>query len=107
GRRLAQLVQREILSRTDFQDCGTHARPWRSLAEHTTPTIHIAVGYMTNDDDRALLHAASTRDSTTESVAVALKRLYLKEAMDPDTGTVDLASLRRMLEERGKTPDGR
>ena len=107
GRRLAQLVQREILSRTDFQDCGTHARSWRSLAEHTTPTIHIVVGYMTNDNDRARLHAASTRDSIAESVAVSLQRLYLKEAVDPDTGTVDLASLRRMLEERGKPPGGR
>jgi N-acetylmuramoyl-L-alanine amidase len=62
---------------------------------------------MTNDDDRARLHAASTRDSIAESVAVSLQRLYLKEAVDPDTGTVDLASLRRMLEERGKLPGGR
>lgn len=107
GRRLAELVQREILSRTDFLDCGTHARSWKSLHQHTTPTIHIVVGYMTNDDDRAQLHAARTRDSIAESVAVSLQRLYLTEAIDPDTGTVDLVALREMLDASGHSAPGK
>ena len=106
GRRLAELVQREILSRTAFQDCGTHARSWKSLHQHTTPTIHIVVGYMTNDNDRTQLHAARTRDSIAESVAVALQRLYLTDAVDPDTGTFDLVALREMLDASGHSALG-
>jgi N-acetylmuramoyl-L-alanine amidase len=61
---------------------------------------------MTNDDDRAQLHAARTRDSIAESVAVSLQRLYLTEAVDPDTGTVDLAALREMLDASGRSAHG-
>lgn len=99
GKRLAELVQREILSRTNFKDCGIHARSWMSLKEHTTPTVHVVVGYMTNPKDAAHLRAATTRDAIAESIAVALQRLYLTEAADPETGTVDLAALRKMLDD--------
>lgn len=97
GKRLAELIQREILSRTTFLDCGSHARSWKSLHEHTTPTVHIVVGYITNDDDSQRLHSARVRDSIAESVAVALQRLYLTEAVDPETGAVDLIALREMI----------
>lgn len=97
GKRLAELIQREILSRTTFLDCGSHARSWKSLHEHTTPTVHIVVGYITNDDDSQRLHSARVRDSIAESVAVALQRLYLTEAVDPETGAVDLVALREMI----------
>ncbi len=97
GKRLAELIQREILSRTDFLDCGSHARSWKSLHEHTTPTVHVVVGYITHDADRDRLHSARVRDSIAESVAVALQRLYLTEAVDPETGAVDLVGLREMI----------
>ncbi|SMY11936.1 N-acetylmuramoyl-L-alanine amidase [Brevibacterium jeotgali] len=97
GKRLAELIQREVLSRTDFLDCGSHARSWKSLHEYSTPTVHVVVGYITNDDDSARLHSARVRDSIAESVAVALQRLYLTDAADPETGAVDLAALRDMI----------
>ena len=97
GKRLAELIQREILSRTDFLDCGSHARSWKSLHEHSTPTVHVVVGYITNDDDSQRLHSERIRDSIAESVAVALQRLYLTEAVDPETGAVDLVALREMI----------
>ncbi|GAA4509939.1 N-acetylmuramoyl-L-alanine amidase [Brevibacterium yomogidense] len=100
GKRLADLVQREILSRTDFRDCGTHARSWKSLHEYSTPTVHIVVGYITHEGDRDRLHSARVRDSIAESVAVSLQRLYLTEAVDPDTGAVDLIALREMLDRK-------
>lgn len=100
GKRLADLIQREILSRTDFRDCGTHARSWKSLHEYSTPTVHIVVGYITHEGDRDRLHSARVRDSIAESVAVALQRLYLTEAVDPDTGAVDLIALREMLDRK-------
>ena len=97
GKRLAELIQREVLSRTDFLDCGSHARSWKSLHEYSTPTVHVVVGYITNDDDSERLHSARVRDSIAESVAVALQRLYLTDAADPETGAVDLVALRDMI----------
>ena len=109
GKRLAELIQREVVSRTDFLDCGTHARSWKSLHEYSTPTVHVVVGYITNDADRERLHAARVRDSIAESIAVSLQRLYLTEAADPDTGAVDLAALRDMVAgsgaSKGTDPD--
>jgi N-acetylmuramoyl-L-alanine amidase len=98
GRRLSQLISREIASRTDFLDCGTHPRTWGSLQKHRVPTAHVVVGYMTNPEDRRRLHSAVVRDAVAESVSVALQRLYLTERNDPETGTVDLTALRAMIE---------
>ncbi|WP_029089732.1 peptidoglycan-binding protein [Brevibacterium album] len=102
GARLSQLISREIASRTEFLDCGTHPRTWRSLQRYRTPTAHVVAGYITNAEDRARLHSAVVRDALAESVSVALQRLYLTEVNDPETGTVDLTALRDLIDRGGR-----
>ncbi|WP_349826666.1 peptidoglycan-binding protein [Brevibacterium litoralis] len=94
GEQLAELVQREILSRTGFLDCRTHSRTWHSLRVLRAPKVHVLAGYLTNDRDRALLSDPAVRDGIAYGIAVSLQRLYFTEEQDPPTGTLDLAALR-------------
>lgn len=100
GAHLAELIHREITTRTDFLDCDVHARTWSSLAKYPLPTVHIVAGYMTNPVDADRLHSATVRDTIAESIAVGIQRLYLPDTEDPETGSIDLTSLRRILNER-------
>ena len=93
GQQLAALVQREIVARTDFQDCRSHAQTWQSLRTTTAPRIHALVGYISNEHDRSLLDRATTRDAIAEAVVVGVQRLFLFAENDHDTGTLDLRQL--------------
>ena len=84
GERLAQLVQSEIVARTDLLDCGTHAKTWELLRWTTMPAVHVEVGYLSHPGDAARLAEPAFRDTVAEAVAVAVQRLYL---VDDDAGT--------------------
>jgi len=58
GERLADLVQREVVARTDFLDCRTHAKSWELLRGTRMPAVRIEVGYLTNPGDAARLASA-------------------------------------------------
>lgn len=79
GERLATLVQREVVTRTDLLDARTHPKAWQLLRGTRMPAVRMDVGYITNAHDAARLRAAEFRDAVAEAVAAAVQRLYLPD----------------------------
>lgn len=79
GARFAQLVQDEIVARTDLLDCRTHAKTWDLLRLTRMPAVRIDLGYLTNAGDAQRLASAAFRDTVAEAVLVAVQRLYLPD----------------------------
>ena len=90
GAEFAGLVQREIVARTDLQDCRTHAKTWELLRHTRMPAVRIELGYVTNAADAAKLADPTFRDAVAEAVVVAVQRLYLPADQDADTGFLRL-----------------
>lgn len=86
GERLADLVQREILARTDLLDCRTHGKSWDLLRLTRMPAVHVEIGYLTNDRDASRLADSAFRHALADSLFIAIQRLYLPEDGDPATG---------------------
>jgi N-acetylmuramoyl-L-alanine amidase len=76
GETFAELVQREIVTRTDLLDGRTDAKTWDMLQRTRMPAVRIDVGYLTHEGDAARLADPSLRDTIAESVLVALQQLY-------------------------------
>jgi N-acetylmuramoyl-L-alanine amidase len=96
GEKLASLVQREVVARTDLLDCGVHRKTWTLLRLTRMPAVRIEVGHVSNAGDAARLADHSFRDVVAEGILVGVQRLYLPEDLDPPTGALrlpDLASL--------------
>ena len=97
GAHLADLVQREIVARTDLLDCRTHAKTWDLLRRTRMPAVRVDVGYLSSPHDAARLADPAFRDVLAEAIVVALQRHYLPAEVDPETGTmrmVDIATVR-------------
>jgi N-acetylmuramoyl-L-alanine amidase len=86
GERLAELVQNEVVARTDLLDCGTHAKTWEALRLTRMPAVRLEIGYLTNPSDATRLVQPAFRDTVAEAVLVAVQRLYLPAEEDPGTG---------------------
>jgi N-acetylmuramoyl-L-alanine amidase len=76
GARLADLIQQEVLARTDFLDCRSHPKSWELLRRTRMPAVRIELGYLTNPGDAARLGSAEFRDELAEAIVVAIQRLY-------------------------------
>jgi N-acetylmuramoyl-L-alanine amidase len=76
GARLAELVQQEILSRTDLLDCRSHPKTWELLRRTRMPAVRIELGYLTNPGDAARLGRPEFRDELAEAIVVAIQRLF-------------------------------
>ncbi|SNQ51433.1 N-acetylmuramoyl-L-alanine amidase CwlM [Frankia canadensis] len=86
GERFAQLVQREIVSRTDMQDCRTHPKVWDLLRRTRMPAVRLDLGYLTNHHDARALGSTEFRAAVAEAVLAATQRLFLPPEMDAPTG---------------------
>ncbi|MFB9777757.1 peptidoglycan-binding protein [Brevibacterium otitidis] len=93
GKKLAYLIQREITARTDFLDCRTHARTWRSLAAVRSPKVHVVAGYVSNDDDLRRLDNPHTRDRIADGITAALQRLPMSDDAHPVTGALNISAI--------------
>jgi N-acetylmuramoyl-L-alanine amidase len=93
GERLADLVQREVVARTDFLDCRTHAKSWELLRGTRMPAVRIEVGYLTNPGDAARLASSALLDSVAEGVVAAIGRLYLPADADVITGELRIPAM--------------
>ncbi|HEU0131298.1 MAG TPA: N-acetylmuramoyl-L-alanine amidase [Mycobacteriales bacterium] len=95
GERLADLVQREVVARTDLLDCRTHPQSWELLRLTRMPAVQVDAGYLTNAHDAARLGEPEFRDTIAEALLAGVQRLYLPAAQDPGTGQLRLADLTR------------
>jgi N-acetylmuramoyl-L-alanine amidase len=93
GARLADLVQREVVARTDLLDCRTHAKTWELLRGTRMPAVRVEVGYLTNPGDASRLATAEFRDSVAEGIVAAVQRLYLPPDADITTGAMRIPAL--------------
>lgn len=94
GERLAGLVLREILVRTDLRDCRTHAKSWDLLRLTRMPAVRVDVAYLTSPTDRAMLVTPAFRDRVVEAMIAAVQRMYLPVEQDVKTGSIDVSTLR-------------
>jgi N-acetylmuramoyl-L-alanine amidase len=88
GERFADLVQAEIVARTDLRDCRTHAKTWDLLRRTRMPCVRIEAGYLTNPGDAARLADPDFRDTLAEAIVAAVARLYLPADLDTGVGTL-------------------
>jgi N-acetylmuramoyl-L-alanine amidase len=105
GRNLADFIQREVVARTGLRDCRTHGRTWDLLRLTRMPTVQVDVGYVTSSHDHRLLVTPQARDSISEGILAAVKRLYLLGKNDRPTGTFTFAELlahERSVEQAGR-----
>ncbi len=93
GERLADLVSREVTSRTDLVDGRTHPKSWALLRLTRMPAVRLEAGYLTNPGDAARLATPEFRDTVAEAVAAAVQRLYLPEHLDVPTGQFQIAAV--------------
>jgi N-acetylmuramoyl-L-alanine amidase len=93
GERLAELVQSEVVARTDLLDCRTHPKGWQLLRLTRMPAIRVDVGYLTSEGDAARLRSPEFRDTLAEAIVAGVQRLYLPADRDVATGQVRLPAL--------------
>jgi N-acetylmuramoyl-L-alanine amidase len=93
GARLATLVQRELLARTDLVDCRTHPRTWDLLRLSRMPAVRVELGYLSDPGDARRLGDPVFRDTLAEALLVAVQRLFLPEEDDAPTGTLRAADV--------------
>jgi N-acetylmuramoyl-L-alanine amidase len=92
GHRLATLIQREVIARTDLLDDRTHPCSYDIVRLTRMPTVLLGLGYLSNEDDARRLADPAFRDTIAEAVVVAVQRLYLGDD-DALTGTLNLADV--------------
>jgi N-acetylmuramoyl-L-alanine amidase len=93
GEHLANLIQREIVSRTGLADCRSHARGWQLLQRTQMPTVRIEAGYLSHQQDAARLAEPAFLDTLAEAIVIALQRMYLGEDDTNATGVLRLGDL--------------
>lgn len=79
GRRFAEIVQAEIVARTDLSDNRTHPKTWDLLRMTQMPAVRIEFGYLTNRGDAERFAAATFRDAIAEAVATAIVAFFSPE----------------------------
>jgi N-acetylmuramoyl-L-alanine amidase len=95
GQRLALLIQREIVARTDLVDCRSHPCSYDLVRMTRMPAVVISLGYLSNVDDARHLGDGEFRGVLAEAVLFAVQRLYLGED-DAATGTLNLSDVQAL-----------
>lgn len=95
GETFAGLLCREVVSRTGMHNLGTHPKSWDLLRLTRMPAVQLDCGYLSHAVDRRLLLNARFRSTVAQAVLAAIQRLYLADADEFPTGTLDFMPLRR------------
>jgi N-acetylmuramoyl-L-alanine amidase len=90
GERFADLVQREVVARTDLADCRSHPKSWPLLRGTRMPAVRLELGYLTNPHDRSALASREFRAVVAEAILAAVQRIFLPADLDPPTGSFRL-----------------
>jgi len=93
GERLATLIQRELVARTDLLDCRTHPKAWTLLRLTRMPAVRVDAGYVTAAGDARRLADPEFRDTVAEAIVAAIQRLFLPEDRDIPTGQFRMPAL--------------
>ena len=74
-------------------DCRVHHRTWGILRLTRMPAVQLELGYLSNPQDRARLVRDDFRNTLSDGILVAVKRLYMDGRDDPHTGTFTFSEL--------------
>mgnify|MGYP006267237969 CR=1 FL=1 len=96
GEKFANLINREMLARTDLVNCGSHAKTWDLLRLTKSPTVQLDLGYLSNPNDMKKLSSPEFREAVAEALIISIQRLYLDSENDAKTGTLRLEDLRKL-----------
>lgn len=94
GERFADLLQRELVSRSGLSDSRSHPRAWPLLQRTEMPAVWLEVGYASNPRDAERLADPAVLDSLAEGIVVAVQRVYFGDDDATATGVLDLRGLR-------------
>lgn len=83
GEAFAELVQQEIVERTQLLDARTHPKTWEILQLSRMPAVRLDIGYLTNADDARRLGDSGFRDLLAETVLICLQRVYQPADLRP------------------------
>ena len=100
GERLAGLVQREIVARSDLVDLRSHPKTWEVLRHTRMPAVRLDAGYLSHAGDAERLARPDFRDLLAEAIVVAVQRYYLSPDLDSRTGVLQVAEIRESFRER-------
>jgi N-acetylmuramoyl-L-alanine amidase len=95
GERLADLIGREVATRTDLVNGRTHPKSWELLRLTRMPAVRLDAGYVTSAGDSARLATPEFRDALAEAVVAGIQRLYLPEHLDVPTGQFRMPAFSR------------
>jgi N-acetylmuramoyl-L-alanine amidase len=90
GERFADLVQREVVARTDLANCRSHPKSWPMLRGTRMPAARLELGYLTNPHDAKALASRDFRAEVAVGILAAVQRIFLPAELDPPTGTFRL-----------------
>jgi N-acetylmuramoyl-L-alanine amidase len=90
GERFADLIQREVVARTDLENCRSHPKSWPLLKATRMPAVRLELGYLSNPHDARALASREFRAVVAEAVLAAVQRIFLPAELDPPTGTFRL-----------------
>jgi N-acetylmuramoyl-L-alanine amidase len=93
GERLADLISREVATRTDLVDGRIHPMTWELLRLTRMPAVRLEAGYLTSPSDAARLATPEFRDALAEAVVAGVQRLYLPDHLDIPTGQFRMPAL--------------
>jgi N-acetylmuramoyl-L-alanine amidase len=99
GERFADLIQREVVARTDLLDCRSHGKSWPLLRATRMPAVRLELGYLSNPHDASVLASREFRAVVAEGVLAAVQRIFLPAELDPPTGSFRLPDA--LLQPRG------
>ena len=71
GQKFAEIVQQEIISRTDLNDCHCHPKTWDLLRLTKMPAVRIELGYISHSGDASRLAQPRFRATLAEAIATA------------------------------------
>ena len=76
GERFAELVQEELVARTDLVDLQTHGKTWDILRLTRMPAVRIECGYISNPDDSERLADSAFRETVADAITAAIVRFF-------------------------------
>ncbi len=76
GQCAAELVQHEIVARTDLLDCRVHAKTWDLLRLTRMPAVRVECGYLSHPGDAVRLTDDAFIDALAEGIAAAVVNFF-------------------------------
>lgn len=77
GRRLAELLQDELVAHDWVPDCRVHPMTWAILRETRMPTVVVEPGFITAPDDEARLSNAHSQAVIAEALLTGVSRFFV------------------------------